>query len=496
MEGPIASDFEKYSLKNILPRYLLERRTVVSVKRKYDRALMTTPHGAGQFRMNSIRQAVAPDIYGSRSTFIVRVLTRPLPLSVNDFKAVMAASKAKDPLWENSKTARIVFMGRILSEGGDAPSPHVTVPDPCLVTSAKQAGCVSKICSWHTKFFSSEKFEGKIPDIGDRVKVTIMPGDFKFNLQYAFFDSLESVGEGSDVDKMCRTNLKGQFDQFDYTELGDILELDYSMMAGGTGGGGSGGSAGLPNARPGSLSLYKKAKSTRYNVDFAAIKAALPCAPPPADASATNIKAYFGSAWKDFKKSIAKTEGDVNSNNQAAYLGKYQFGVIALEDTRFLQKGVWKHVRSKCGGQHAGSKSCVMSILENRELAFKLDSDGKPTTERYTNNWRGTAGVNHVNQYLGNDSAQEKSMDALVQRKFNSIKGHVDLNNVADVAGMLGAAHLAGSGGKSCRSAGGKPCGAIGMREGGSEVTDGNGTLPSTYYWKKGSAMCSALASR
>jgi hypothetical protein len=467
----------------------------MSVKRKYDRSLMTTPAGATQFKNYSIRKAVTPDIYGSRSTFIVRVLTRPLPLSTEDFKAVMGAAKKNDALWESSKTARIVFMGRILTEGGDCLSPHMTIPDPCLVApgnDAEQAGCVAKLTSWHTKFFSSENFEGKIPDIGDKVKVTIMPGDFKYNLQYAFFDALESVGEGDANDENCRSRLVTKFNAFRSEKLGDMLAVDYSSMPGG-GSGGSGGSAGLPNARPGKLSLYKKPVG-RYDVDFAAIKAALPCAPAPADASATNIKAYFGPAWKNYKKSIASTEGNINSNNQAAYLGKYQFGVEALEDTRFLQKGVWKHVQRECKGQYEGSKNCVMRILENKELAFKPDSSGKPTTTRYTNNWRGTAGVNHVNQYLGNDSAQERSMDALVQRKFNSIKGHVDLNNSADVAGMLGAAHLAGAGGLKCRS--GKPCGAIGMREGGSEVTDGNGTLPSTYYWKKGAAMCSALAAK
>tara|TARA_R110002020_G_scaffold44161_7_gene127642 strand:+ start:1111 stop:2523 length:1413 start_codon:yes stop_codon:yes gene_type:complete len=466
----------------------------MSVKRKYDRALMTTPHGASQFKNHTIRKAITPDMYGSRSTFIVRVLTRPLPLSTNDFKAVMGSIKKKDPLWESSNTARIVFMGRILTEGGDCLSPHMPIPDPCLIAPGNdelQAGCVAKLASWHTKFFSSENFDGKVPDIGDKVKVTIMPGDFKYNLQYAFFDALESVGDGAPDDKNCRSRLRAKFNAFRSKKLGDMLAVDYSSMPGG-GSGGSGGTSGLPNARPGSLSLYKKPVG-RYDVDFAAIKAALPCAPAPADASATNIKAYFGTAaFTDFKKSISKTEGDINSNNQAAYLGKYQFGVEALEDTRFLQKGVWKHLKRECKGQWESSKSCVMRILENKELAFKPDSSGKPTTTRYTSNWRGTAGVNHVNQYLGNTSAQERSMDALVQRKFNSIKGHVDLNNAADVAGMLGAAHLAGAGAAKCRD--GKPCGAIGMRVGGSEKTDGNGTLSSTYYWKKGAAMCSALA--
>ena len=136
-------------------------------KRKYDKSNMSTPAGASQFKAHATRQTLAYDAYGARTTFIVRVLTRPIPMSANDFKTVMDASATDSALWEVDATiaTRIVFMGRILEDEMDAPSPHSALPDPCQngtieTKGGVQPGCAAKRVSWHTRFFSRSDYNG------------------------------------------------------------------------------------------------------------------------------------------------------------------------------------------------------------------------------------------------------------------------------------------------------------------------------------------------
>jgi len=223
-------------------------------KRKHDKSNMSTPAGASQFKAHATRQTLAYDAYGARTTFIVRVLTRPIPMNANDFKTVMAASDADSALWEVDATiaTRIVFMGRILQDEMDAPSPHSTLPDPCQDWTIKtkggvQPGCAAKIVSWHTRFFSRSDYNGKVPGIGDKVRVTLSTGDFKYNLQNAYFETLESV-ELADSDESCQSSLEALFKGFDHTQLGEIVDL--KSAPGGKPGTGKCGAASTATANP------------------------------------------------------------------------------------------------------------------------------------------------------------------------------------------------------------------------------------------------------
>jgi len=190
------------------------------VPRAWERSEFSTPHEASQVDNELLRQADRYDIYGEREVFIVRVLTRPVPLSADDFKAVMGASGDDAVLLEGSSAAKIVFVGRI--EPDDAPSPHATIPDPCSSAVGTNPGCAAKIVSWHTKFFSRSDYEGKVPEIGDLVKVKISPGTFKYNLQYAYFDTLEAAGDAVPPAANC-SHLDALFKGFDHKNLGTII---------------------------------------------------------------------------------------------------------------------------------------------------------------------------------------------------------------------------------------------------------------------------------
>ena len=81
--------------------------------------------------------------------------------------------------------------------------------------------------------------------------------------------------------------------------------------------------------------------------------------------------------------------------------------------------------------------------------------------------------------FLNNEPAQLDQFDILANRNFRQIRANkwADLNNVADVAGMLAAMHLGGGNVKY-------------MVNHGKEPSDPNGTLLSTYYSQKGAVMC------
>ena len=73
----------------------------------------------------------------------------------------------------------------------------------------------------HTKFISRTGYTGKIPAVGDIVQVNFKPGDFSYNLQYAYFDTIERANmadvtkHNPDHVKGC-TKLRTKFNRFDY----------------------------------------------------------------------------------------------------------------------------------------------------------------------------------------------------------------------------------------------------------------------------------------
>ena len=510
-------------------------------KRKYSIEDLTSPAGASQFKSHAIRKSVEYDAFGTTNTFIVRVLSQPLPMSANDFRAVMSAmgelGGTASALGADN-ASRLVFMGRIVSQKNSTPSPHETLPDPCRLSTAagpKAVGCAAKIISWHTKFFSKKEYGGIPPNVGDLVKVTVLPGDFKYNLQFAHFDSLESAA-GAAPDQPSCSDLKSKFGTFLATSLGDVLELDevesatFSATRMGSptavpGGAGSRsnpyGNPGFPDRRCGSLRLYNTKTKAQgagwYKVDFAKIKH--PACAAPANASAKNLKDYMGDKYKLFEKAVGKTEGNVTSDNQWHYLGMHQQGVEALEGG-YLRDGVNAYMLARCsiksqiGANTEAQRKCIANVLDNKKGYIApptgesaKDCNAFPGSKYYekqngndagcwsqdaagdwtnhglppgaSGNWTGRNGATSRATFLNNKPAQLDQFDILANRNFRQLSANnwADLNNAADVAGILGAMHL---GGGNVRH----------MVNNGKEPSDPLGTLLSTYYFQKGASMC------
>lgn len=118
------------------------------------------------------------------------------------------------------------------------------------------------------------------------------------------------------------------------------------------------------------------------------------------------------SSLKQFKELLGKREssGDYKAKNSLGYLGKYQFGKLALQDTGYK------------------------------------DAKG---------NWTGKDGVDSEESFLQNKEAQEEAMDKYVglQRRYLKSKGatkHIgkEFNGIpVTESGLAAAAHLIGAGG-------------------------------------------------
>lgn len=144
----------------------------------------------------------------------------------------------------------------------------------------------------------------------------------------------------------------------------------------------------------------------------------------------------------------SESGGVYNTTNQIGYVGKYQFGYMALIDGGYV-------------------KSTVES---NAEL-------------QNPNSWTGKNGITSVEAWLANGSEQEAAMLAYTKQNYTTM-----VNNGAvtsdqspeDVAGMLAVSHLLGAGGANT------------WRTSGSGA-DANGTTGSVYF-NKGKYAVAVLA--
>jgi len=142
------------------------------------------------------------------------------------------------------------------------------------------------------------------------------------------------------------------------------------------------------------------------------------------------------------KSALAERESSNNYQavNQFGYLGKYQFGAAALEDTGYLKPGSYK----KYG-----------------QSALKFDE-----------NWTGKNGASNSSAFLDSKTAQENAMDGLLQRNYNTglrLGALKSTSTPDDVGGFLSAAHLGGAGS------------ATKYFKYGEGFADGNGTQISEY---------------
>ena len=163
---------------------------LMSNKPVYDSSEISSRFESRSWEAHALRKAVEYDAYGSKTTFRVRVLTRPNNINKEDYEAIFGSDVPVVAAGTNY--TRYMFKGRIEKEDG-VPSPHQTLPDPCNITDASDPECAARIISWHTTFMSGDNVTGPRPEVGDIVKVTLAPGDVgKYNLQYAVFDRLEN----------------------------------------------------------------------------------------------------------------------------------------------------------------------------------------------------------------------------------------------------------------------------------------------------------------
>lgn len=177
--------------------------------------------GAKDLLGNSFRSGFDYDAYGDNYEFSVVVLTQPIPMATQDVGAFFGSYQ--DPT-STTSIGNIRFQGRIL--GGAFKSLHEPLPNPCNIRANGDPATAAKIAAMHTTFISSEGFVGKAPSIGDIVKVTMNPGDFKYSTQYAQFKKIQKSTDASDraaAQALGCQNLAGLFEDFDYnTDLGDI----------------------------------------------------------------------------------------------------------------------------------------------------------------------------------------------------------------------------------------------------------------------------------
>jgi hypothetical protein len=130
-----------------------------------------------------------------------------------------------------------------------------------------------------------------------------------------------------------------------------------------------------------------------------------------------------GVEYASYAQTIGKREsnGDYKAINTLGYLGKYQFGAMALEDMGLVKKGVGKK------GQKA------------------LDDPS---------NWTIEGGKD---AFLNNPTLQEQTMLRYTKMNFNRLKqlGVINSETTAEkIAGFLASAHLVGPGGAAAMSRG------------------------------------------
>ena len=155
------------------------------MRRKLDRSDYTSAAGARQLKAHSIVNGVRNNSYKRKIQWDVVVLTKPIPMSTKDTKAILGGATHVE---ESAKQIdRIAFKGRILDHD-EIRSPHLLLEDPCSLAWGADTDAAARIISLHTTFVSKSGFTGKIPQVGDTVTVFLKPGDFSYNLQYAYFD--------------------------------------------------------------------------------------------------------------------------------------------------------------------------------------------------------------------------------------------------------------------------------------------------------------------
>jgi len=145
---------------------------------------------------------------------------------------------------------------------------------------------------------------------------------------------------------------------------------------------------------------------------------------------------------------FSESGGDYTKTNSIGYVGKYQFGRLALIDAGYVKS------------------SCTSNAQLNNP-----------------NSWTGKGGISSIDDWKNNGTTQESAMCDLIGRNYNQMvkSGAItaDMPN-EEVAGMLSVAHLLGAGGANT------------WRKGGGGA-DANGTTGGDYF-QRGKYAVAVLA--
>lgn len=178
-----------------------------------------TEVSAAEVRGNSMRKALEFNTYGNSSEFEVKVLTTPISMDNEDIK-IMFANGTPNPEENGKRLKSFSFMGRIINVR-ERPSPHLGVDNPSMESHGLRRDLLIK--GFHTHFVASNEWQGTRPKIGDTVKVNLMPGDFSFNLQISYFDSITISAEGTAEDYEQPTSTAGAFRNGNAQPIAELL---------------------------------------------------------------------------------------------------------------------------------------------------------------------------------------------------------------------------------------------------------------------------------
>ena len=194
---------------------------VINNRRTIDPSEHTDFVGNKELRDAAARTAFSYDAIAGLTDFTVTVLSVPLPLGTKNASTFFGNQATGSA---STTVSGFYFYGRIKGEG--FVSPHEVLPNPCEVTFADPY-LAAKVAALHTTFISAENSiaEGStVPKIGDEVRVSILPGDFKLDLQRAYFSKIKISSEpNDDIQSIANcTNLQSTLSSFDYENVGEI----------------------------------------------------------------------------------------------------------------------------------------------------------------------------------------------------------------------------------------------------------------------------------
>jgi len=432
-------------------------------------------------REASFRRKKFKDRYQKTNQFEAVALTDGYKLTQKETAGITPSAGGSTSGSPPNRFARQAFRGRIL---GDF-SPHLFLKNPCDLGEATNPYYTTALILQHTEFLLTEDYYDSSGQTtinrNDRVNVYLEPGPAgtPFNLERGW-----CIG----VNRSGRTSAQDGDRAIDCTTLQEIF--DSSTGASSMGGAGATGTGSAGEVR---------------QIDFdAEYKHPGPCT-PGGNSSATNVKDYFGTpGWNAYVEKLGSFETggtwradlDALESRDAlasapGMIGRYQFTVHSMYNAGFITDEAYTSI----GGRNYGHQTVhptadmVERGVEYTEAEIAaIRATQKKVLDMYkdSNSWKSDAFPDDaeasMESFLESQDLQNIALEDFTTKNLQTLKGMhmVDIDNAADVAGMLGASHLKG------------PGGARTMRNG-TNIADGFGSFPTKYYTGIGSVIpCSS----